>query len=483
MTDDTTRFAKNVSVQATDADRRVAVAAALVPNKVDLQGDYFRPETVATVADDYLQRVNDDATQGVMHAVFPDERISLAESRVLDSRETIGSKALPAGTWVVGLKAHDDELWGLLEDGIITGVSIGGRFTQWEAVAPDELPPAVDLPARFPDDELVTRIDAARVDEISYVDAPAVPDATIATVKDAGDAPTTAKSILDRVDSRQEFLAVMAERGHDEADADRLWTYLQGVQADDPDATTTAMTDTAQTAPAEGDAATAPDADATTDGEPADGEKDAAASEPIDPEPDADDAEGASEGAADAGEPAEGDAGDALDVDDVDDVDDATLGKRLKRFLLGAPVDKAGAEADGQTDDGESPEDMTAAVKDTDLSVALDAAKAGRTLNQQNRRRLMAAHDAIEAALSADGTFEFESNRFTDNPEYSADFEFSAPDAVGDAAADAEADAAADAEADAEAAKAAWESWDALTPEDAGVGDTDAADDADASAD
>lgn len=95
-----------------------------------------------------------------------------------------------------------------------------------------------------------------------------------------------------------------------------------------------------------------------------------------------------------------------LGADDISDVDDATLGKRLRRFFLGKSVD---AEPDDGTDATHVPEVPADAAK----ALSTVVTKEGRPLNATNREALMAAHDAIEAALETD--VDFETNRFTDN--------------------------------------------------------------------
>lgn len=104
---------------------------------------------------------------------------------------------------------------------------------------------------------------------------------------------------------------------------------------------------------------------------------------------------------------------DAPDLDDIGantafkDVDDATLGQRLKALLF------------GDSDDDVSPEPGQSEVSDITLAKALAATKEGRPLNADNRDALMAAHDAIEASLASDK--DFETNRFTDDPDSSFD--------------------------------------------------------------
>jgi hypothetical protein len=102
---------------------------------------------------------------------------------------------------------------------------------------------------------------------------------------------------------------------------------------------------------------------------------------------------------------------DTPDSASIDDVDNATLGKRFKEWLLGGgTAGKAGETA------GVDSDPPAADLVPTHAEKAIAVAKEGRTLNESNRETLMAAHDAIEAALASD--MDFETNRFTDNEGY-----------------------------------------------------------------
>ncbi len=225
-------FEKRVAFKATDDERRVATGGVLVPSKVDLQGDWLESDLIRELADDFMARLQDagddvDAVPGVMHAVFPPEHVTLVENRVLEEDETIGGKEFPAGSWIQSWRFDDDELWSLVDDGILSGYSIGGIDVKWAGpYEQSELPDDVDVAEGYPDDEPAWQIVDGTIAEVSSVDIPAVPDAVMASVK-AASVHTREKNVLDRVEGKDEFLEVMAERGHDEEGATRMWDYLQ----------------------------------------------------------------------------------------------------------------------------------------------------------------------------------------------------------------------------------------------------------------
>jgi len=218
------QVSKRVEFKAADDDRQVATGVVMVPDKVDLQGDFVRPETIRDFAEDYMARLpQGEAAQGVMHAVWPDEHITLVENTVLDQSREIGGEEAPAGAWIQSFKIDDNELWTLVRDDILSGYSIGAEEVRWsEPMAQDDLPDDVDVAADYPDDQPAWELQDGTVVENSAVDIPAVPDAEILAMKDASE-----KRVADLIGDKERFLEEMAERGHSEGEADRLWNYLR----------------------------------------------------------------------------------------------------------------------------------------------------------------------------------------------------------------------------------------------------------------
>lgn len=204
-----------------DNDRRIATGALLVPNQVDTQGDYFEPETIEALAHDYMARLaSGEATLKFMHAVDASEKLSLVENRVLETAETIGDTEHDAGTWIVSVKAATEQAWRLFKDGLFAGFSIGGEIDDAETLAADAVDDAVHVPDDHPDEVPVRRIDAARIDEFSPVDQPAVPKAQVEVLK--ADLEKDAEALADPDRCREALL----ERGHSEADADRICSVM-----------------------------------------------------------------------------------------------------------------------------------------------------------------------------------------------------------------------------------------------------------------
>lgn len=203
----TRRFHKTVDIAKIDEEERTATGYVLIPNELDHQADFFRPEAVSRF-------FNPGPQTGVMHAAFPEDAAETVESTIIDEPEN----DFPAGSWRFKRHYKDDELWGLVKDEIVSAFSIGGTVT--EAVEHDSVPGDVRIPegVELAEDEPVIELVDGQTDEISDVDLPAVPRATH---KDE-----LGKNILDETESKEEFIAVMQERGRTEDEAERLYQYL-----------------------------------------------------------------------------------------------------------------------------------------------------------------------------------------------------------------------------------------------------------------
>lgn len=217
------QLTKRVQFTAKDANEQIATGIVMVPNKVDLQGDFVRPDTIQNFAEQFeaLEDVG-DAGGGVMHAVWPDEHISLTENATLVESEVIGGEEAPAGAWIQDWKFHDSELWGLVEDDVLSGYSIGAADVEWSAsMSQDEMPDDVDVAEDYPDDEPVWELRSGIMREVSTVDIPAVPDAQILDTKS-----DAIKQLARHLGNHDAFLEEAVQRGHSEDEAERLWEYL-----------------------------------------------------------------------------------------------------------------------------------------------------------------------------------------------------------------------------------------------------------------
>ncbi len=220
-------YEKRVDYVQKDEDAQTATGVVMVPWTVDHHGDWERPETIQAFAAQFDAFVDvGEADGGVMHAVWPSEWMTLERNEVLDDAEEIGGQTVDAGAWVQTWRYHDDELWSLVEDGILGGHSIGAVNVDWTYTAddPGDLPDEVSVPDEVDVEEYWELTDGI-MREVSAVDIPAVPDAQILSTSKAKVA-TAEKRLADHLGNRDGFIEEAMERGHSEEDAARLWDVL-----------------------------------------------------------------------------------------------------------------------------------------------------------------------------------------------------------------------------------------------------------------
>ena len=222
-------FRKDVEFVAKDDDEQIAAGIVMVPDKADLQHDFVREDTIREFADQFEAFVEaGEAGGGVMHAVWPDDWMTLERNEVIDDPTEIGGTEAPAGAWIQEWRINHEELWDLVLDDILAGYSIGAIQVEWDGPFEQDDVENVAMPADLDEDALVWELVSGIIREVSAVDIPAVPDAQILETK-----ADTEKRLGDYLGDPDGFVEEAMERGHSEAEAERLWGLLNdAVEAD-----------------------------------------------------------------------------------------------------------------------------------------------------------------------------------------------------------------------------------------------------------
>ncbi|WP_255170105.1 XkdF-like putative serine protease domain-containing protein [Natrononativus amylolyticus] len=362
-TDNQRSFEKTVSIKATDSEEQIATGVVMVPNEVDHQQDFSRGWAIHALEAGYSRRYEDgDVYDGTMHVKFPTDDAETIQSYLLDEPTTIGDQEYPADTWVIERKYYDDELWELIEDGVLAGYSIGGRIPEGglRAYSPDTLPDDVRVPDEVTLNGPVTEIQAGYINEISDVDMPAVPRAQVQMLK--SDLEKNAETLTDP----EQATEILLERGHSQEDAERLGSYL---------------------------AKAAVKQERGEDGLPG----------------------GSMSTCIDRLQEEGHDEDEAAHICQSLKSDDHTMTEETNQEHTDTGTD-VNVDLEKELDD----EDVSFLKRLKAFFSSNDTEKVGQTLNEQNRRYLMAAHDSIESALNS-GPDEFQMNRFSDNPRYDFD--------------------------------------------------------------
>jgi len=127
-----------VELKEIDAEKKILMGAALIPNKQiyrkNKQGDeyyiYFSEDTVRHASELFLMKGNqNNATYEHKQKL---EGMSVVESWLIQDSKTDKSRLygfdLPKGTWMISMKVNNDDVWRQVKDGKVKGFSIEGYF-------------------------------------------------------------------------------------------------------------------------------------------------------------------------------------------------------------------------------------------------------------------------------------------------------------------------------------------------------------------
>lgn len=113
---------KTIKLSKKDAAKRLVYGVVYEPDTVDAQNDHATNEEIEKAAHRFMEMY-----QKVSHEHGdPNPKLKVVESYIAPCEMTIGEERVKKGTWVMVVKVNDDELWKSVEDGEITGLSMGG---------------------------------------------------------------------------------------------------------------------------------------------------------------------------------------------------------------------------------------------------------------------------------------------------------------------------------------------------------------------
>lgn len=124
-------FNQIMNITKINDEKQIVYGKALVPDKVDSQGDIVSKEDIEEAAHNFLMNLQKayvellykgvnktNASQiGYMHRVF---------KGVGGFGYIVESYIDLEGSWVLAVKVTDSKIWSLIKEGKITGYSIGG---------------------------------------------------------------------------------------------------------------------------------------------------------------------------------------------------------------------------------------------------------------------------------------------------------------------------------------------------------------------
>ncbi len=113
-----------------DGERHLVTGIVYAPMEEDTWGTYMNAEEIEKAAHWFMR--NGSRNNDIQHSFEPDRDCSVVESWIARSDTEIGGETVKAGTWLMTVEITNADVWGKIERGEITGLSMGGVGTYSE---------------------------------------------------------------------------------------------------------------------------------------------------------------------------------------------------------------------------------------------------------------------------------------------------------------------------------------------------------------
>ena len=169
----------SVELAEVDAEKRILMGAALIPNKQILRRNseeeyyiYFSEDTVRKASQLFLMRGRQNNSTLEHDEVL--EGMSVVESWIVEDLKHDKSKKygfdVPVGTWMVSMKVNNDNVWESVKAGDLKGFSIEGFFADSSERPKEQIKEEVEAEDLL--EELYDELEAANYELASYNDYP-----------------------------------------------------------------------------------------------------------------------------------------------------------------------------------------------------------------------------------------------------------------------------------------------------------------------
>ena len=116
---------KSQIIKSVDEKLKQATFVVLQPNVVDAHGDIYDETEVRKAKESF----NSACMKANLFHMVQTDKFSFIESYVAPAEMIINGEYISKGTWLATIQAHDDDLWKAIENGEITGLSVGCTAT------------------------------------------------------------------------------------------------------------------------------------------------------------------------------------------------------------------------------------------------------------------------------------------------------------------------------------------------------------------
>ena len=114
-----------IPIAKTNEEKRLVYGIVYSPGEMDSQGDYTDAEQIEKAAHLFMKGARTATGVDRHHSFQPEDGAFVAESWIVKSGDPVFPDE-PEGSWAVGIRIEDDDLWSEVKKGEIGGLSMGG---------------------------------------------------------------------------------------------------------------------------------------------------------------------------------------------------------------------------------------------------------------------------------------------------------------------------------------------------------------------
>ena len=105
-----------------EEEKRFVLGRVLVPNRIDLGNDVINKEETEKAAHQFM--INEHAP-GLIHKAYAKDTY-IVENYIAPTDFAVNGEEISAGTWIMGMKILNDEIWEAVKNNELNAYSIGG---------------------------------------------------------------------------------------------------------------------------------------------------------------------------------------------------------------------------------------------------------------------------------------------------------------------------------------------------------------------
>lgn len=117
------RTIRVASIRKDEGEEHYVLGIVLEPDVRDAQDDIYSIDAVRKASERFMEV---HRNMGLMHKQKVNDKVQILENYLAPCDMQIGDIDVKKGTWLMGVRVHDEALWKAVKSGDLTGFSIGG---------------------------------------------------------------------------------------------------------------------------------------------------------------------------------------------------------------------------------------------------------------------------------------------------------------------------------------------------------------------